>query len=184
MQLDLNQTQLTKPLQDALATWDTDLSVAEFHGTLCGLMAAGEAPSADALMAKLADVMGQPLNDHSLLLETLWGQTLEQLESESFGLVPMIEVDDLPRRLADLACWCQGFLLGVGFSAAPATESVETQQALEDMVAISHVAIEDDDAIDAADLEEVYEYARMTAHLLYMERHSQQSPAKVSATAH
>ena len=103
MQLDLDQTQLTKPLQDALATWDTDLSVAEFHGTLCGLMAAGEAPSADALMAKLADVMGQPLNDHSLLLETLWGQTLEQLESESFGLVPMIEVDDLPRRLAGLA---------------------------------------------------------------------------------
>ncbi|QGG79298.1 UPF0149 family protein [Litorivicinus lipolyticus] len=184
MQLDLDQTQLSEQLHGALAQWDTDLSVAEFHGSLCGLMAAGEAPTPAAMLAKLSDVMDQSLQSHSLLLEALWGQTLAQLESESFGLVPLIERDDLDLRLADLANWCQGFLLGVGFSGDTRTDSPETQQALEDMVAISHVALDGEDRIDGSDLEEVYEYARMTAHLLFVERHMANSTEKISATAH
>lgn len=171
-------------LNSALIEWNSDLSGAEFHGALCGLVACSAIPTEQHIGPKISAVVGQSVDSHSLLLSSLWGQAKAQLNSETFGLVPLITEDDPNSRLEQLAHWAQGFLMGVGYAQRDLKSSPETLQALEDLVAISQVATDEDESIDLADLEEVFEYTRMTAHLVYMETHQTETENLTTHTNH
>lgn len=182
MDTDLNIEHWHAELNRALHEWDSDLSPSELHGALCGLVACGAINTAQQVGPKASVIIGHSVSSHSLLLTTLWELIWNQLDSESFELVPLVEENHPNQRLEQLAHWVQGFLMGVGYSEADLHSSPETQQALQDMIAISQVALDTDETIDVADLEEVFEYARMTVHLVFMETR-QGAPEKVAASA-
>ena len=178
----LNIEQLTDELNAALLAWNSDLSASEFHGALCGLIATGSLADAKSVASKVSVIVGAEIgaqsSEHQALLTQLFETASEQLDTDTFNLMPLVNEDTPGERLSDLAHWAQGFLLGIGYAEGDVTSSADTQQALQDLVAISQVAT-DEESIDSSDLEEVFEYTRMTAHLIFLEAHSKQS-AKVS----
>jgi hypothetical protein len=87
-------------------------------------------------------------------------------------LLPADE-DDLGLRVAALAQWSEGFLVGFGTGSANTHDkdlSPGVQEALSDLAAISQVATPDDDGDAEEDMfEQVAEHCRMSALMIYTE---------------
>ena len=154
-------------LAPALVTLGSDLSPSECHGAITGLIATGHLHSESQVLGVLSELLGSSIAPHQLLLETLLLQIQQDLESSEFTLQPLISDHTASERLQGLAHWTQGFLLGLGLGSTQRSFTRDTQQAIDDMVEISRVSL--DDPIDPADLESVVEYARMTAHLVRLD---------------
>ena len=173
----MNQTEQDwhDALTRTLKNLDSDLSASECHGAICGLMAAGHLDSAARTVPVLIELVGGNIADQAALLGEIHQACLQQFESEAFELSLLIDDESEAQRLTDLAQWTQGFLLGVGWGGGLTQHSAETHQALDDLVQISRVSLEDD--IDPKDLEDVHEYVRMSAHLVFVETHAAKSPS-------
>lgn len=154
-------------LSRALVTIDSDLSPPELHGAVTGLVSAGHLTQESQATAVISELLGSSIQEHALLIETLFNEIHDALAAEDFGLVLLIAEEPAQDRLQGLAHWCQGFLLGLGWGAIKNQRSSETQQAIDDLVEISRVSLED--PIDPTDLESVVEYVRLAAHLVCME---------------
>lgn len=155
-------------LPAALKSWDSDLCMAEFHGALCGVISAGHASTTTGAISTLSQVVGANLSGATVMLESLVEQVLDDFQAEHFGLQLLISDQDPKQRLTDLADWTHGYLLGVNWGQQKGEPPADIQQAMSDLVEISRVSVED--SIDPADLEEVYEYVRMTALLVFAEQ--------------
>ena len=172
---------------DALAALSCDVEAAESHGMLCGMLCSpmpfvpdawlehvlgyGDGPNMAALQA-----------DHPL--PRLVTATVGALHEGDYGLQPLLPAEDasLATRAAALGLWCRGFLSGFGLRGAVPGLTDDAREFLQDIARISQV---DPDAANGEagerDFQEIVEYTRMGALMLYEERLANEaSPQPVS----
>jgi uncharacterized protein YgfB (UPF0149 family) len=79
----------------------------------------------------------------------------------------------LALRVEALADWCRGFVLGLGVDPGRAAHSPEAQEILGDLMKIAELSGEEagDDEDSARAFEEVAEYVRVGAQLLFEDAH-------------
>lgn len=148
-------------------------SAAEAHGILTGTLCApgpARAPWADLIFGRgPAPVKLLPL------FEALYRHVADRLENPDFKFEPLLPgVDEeLGPRVEALADWCRGFVLGLGVDPYRAVLSPELQEILGDLMKIAELSGEEagDDEDSACAFEEVAEYVRVGAQLLFEEAH-------------
>lgn len=147
------------------------LAASELHGALCGYLSRGGEPERRLWLQR---VMADPevgAVDRDSLVDDLYTATTRQLESPDFGFDLLLPDADEPlvARADGLLDWCRGFLGGFGLAASgEAPLSDESRDALGDLsrIAASELSYDDPDGDEEA-LEEVAEFVRVAALLLY-----------------
>ena len=165
--------------EHVLRQHDHELSAAEFHGTLTGLICAGHSDEKidqwqDLLVVKSK---AQPLLDAIHGLMTL---TERSLESSDFSFQPIFcSGTSLPERTHALGDWCRGFTLGVGWDDTTRVTSLG-EDATEALSDIAHIALAEPGTgppeTEERALVELEEYLRVSVQLIYEEHCSSQLP--------
>jgi yecA family protein len=149
-----------------LASADLEMSGAEIHGVMCGLLCAGHQDAGEVWLNELfagRDDDDLLVNECRQLLSLLYGETREAIEGPGLGFSPLLPEDDkpLPVRAAAVRDWSEGFLYGIGLAGVALEEALSehTQEALQ---AFSEITRLDLDALtDEEDDEEESEDALM-----------------------
>ena len=167
-----------EPLADALAAAGVRHSPSELHGVVCGLLSTGTGTQDAELLGVLAAhselaspwpaaASGALLAVRDLAREAYTGEDME------LTLLLPDEEDELGERVAALAQWCEGFLVGFGTGSAGTRDAdlaPGLQEALSDIAAISQVGLPDDDSDEEeAMFEQVAEHCRMAAMMVFTE---------------
>ncbi|MDP1970192.1 MAG: UPF0149 family protein, partial [Methylobacter sp.] len=115
---------------------DAELSAGQAHGMATGMLCANEqAQSAEWLTELFRH--GAPLADENrTTLVHLFEDTRSLLASDEFEFDLLLPSDDalLSEQVEALTDWCQGFLLGVGFTHTVSDLSKEASEILKDIV--------------------------------------------------
>jgi len=187
-------------LVQGLAAAGVKHSPSELQGVIAGLLATGHGGQNEELLGVLAahvdmpEGFGAEMNGALLTVRDQLHGGYQGTGLELNLLLPADE-DDLGLRVAALAQWSEGFLVGFGTGSANTHDkdlSPGVQEALSDLAAISQVATPDDDGDAEEDMfEQVAEHCRMSALMIYTElvmRHQgkpESSPAdKTPPTRH
>ena len=155
-------------------------SPSELQGLTAGLLATGHGGHDEELLGVLASHVD--FEQGQLFEPALAGMLVaarDQLVSGFAGtglalhlLLPGDE-EDLGLRVAAIAQWCEGFLVGFGTGSANTHDkdlSQGIQEALSDLAAISQVETPDQDGDEEEDMfEQVAEHCRMSALMIYTE---------------
>ena len=157
-----------------------ELSTAEFHGTLTGLVCAGYNNGnpdqwQDLLAPKCeAQILLNAMRDMMALIE-------RSLEAPDFSFQPVFYSDtSMPERTYALGDWCRGFTLGIGWGDTTTVTSFgeDITEALSD---IAHIALAepgtDPEETEERALVELEEYLRISVQLIYEESRSSQLPS-------
>ena len=165
-------------VSDALDRASSPLEAADAHGLLTGLICAtGSADQRSWLPQAFEgyDPANRGQSAARRLLERLAGETMAGLNSPDldFELLLPDSGDPLGERTEALGAWCSGFLSGMGMGNLPPQEqlSEDVRELLDDLSQISRVdfEVEQPDEEDLAAFEEVLEYVRVGALLIYEE---------------
>jgi uncharacterized protein YgfB (UPF0149 family) len=101
--------------------------------------------------------------------------TSTELDAEDLSFQPLLGEDNAPLadRLANLAQWCGGFLLGFGVAATADELTPTEREVLDDIVQISQVDSDSDSDPHAEfELFDVVEHLRMAVLLLHSDEHT------------
>ncbi len=152
-------------LSRALQNLEADLSPSESHGALTGMLCAKAGAVKQEWLKSLAPNLaaGDLLAREALeLLGTLYDATQQRLNDPTLEFQPLLPPDEasLETRLAALAEWCQGFLMGMSEGGITDIDRLPTDSAeiLRDLVEISRA--------DAYELGEGEEDEKAYAELL------------------
>ncbi|MDF1782191.1 MAG: UPF0149 family protein [Alcanivoracaceae bacterium] len=161
-----------------LANEAPHLNPSELHGVICGLLASGlsaEDPEMQGVLASHADVK----HGWSMSAQSLFGKFRDEAHAAFHGdsLEMSILLPDeeqlLSDRVAALAVWCDGFMVGFGTGTAGMKDAdlpTPLQEAIADLVAISQVeSPEDEDEEGESLFEQVVEHCRVSALLIFTE---------------
>ena len=167
----------------------------ELHGVLCGRLAAGARINEEEWLAMVCEHMGLPqaATDESdelrEFMASAYSQTLELLKATDMSFQPLLPDDDyaIEQRLEALTSWVRGFLEGMALSAGQALGEApdEIRELIEDLVAISQVA-DDDEPDDESEqqLMEIVEYVRRGALAVFTEFNPPEKPSPNTPTLH
>lgn len=156
-------------LEHALARVESSIGAAEMHGLLCGGLCAPSAPDESAWLPEVLGESEPGDPHHQAARELVVGcreHARRQLASQGFGFQPLLpgESETLRRRSDALACWCSGFLFGLGMGGEGVTSGLsdEAREVLEDFTEFTRLQAEP----GAGDREErafmeLVEYVRM-----------------------
>ncbi len=159
-----------------LASADVELSGAEVHGMLCGLLCSGREDAHVCWSGEL--LSGQDDGDLLLTecrntLDQMYRETSAAINGPGLGFTVFLPDDETPvqQRGEAVSDWCQGFLFGVGLSGIDpeAQLSAATREALGDFSEISRLDVaafgENDEEDDA--LIEITEFLWVAATLVH-----------------
>ena len=158
---------------------DHELSTAEIHGTLTGLVCAGHS---DRNADKWQDLLFAKREVHPLLetMCSLMALTERSLESPDFCFQPIFcSAVSLSERTLALADWCRGFSLGIGWNKPTTATSFgeDTTEALSDIAHMSLAELGADlPETEERALVELEEYLRISVQLIYEESCSPRLP--------
>jgi len=170
-------------LSDALNQTSLKMNASQVHGLICGLLSRQSAtpPAWEAL------IMGEEkLPTTHALLQELYTVTSSQLDDYLFEFHLVLPNDDalLPERAECLTLWCQGFLTGMKIVNIPIEGRApsDVTEAINDLIEIAKMHYEEVVASeeDEAAYEELVEFVRMAAILIYQES----SEKKASPSIH
>ena len=122
-------------------------------------------------------------------MASAYSQTLELLKATDMSFQPLLPDDDyaIEQRLEALTSWVRGFLEGMALSAGQALGEApdEIRELIEDLVAISQVA-DDDEPDDESEqqLMEIVEYVRLGALAVFTEFNPPEKPSPNTPTLH
>jgi hypothetical protein len=168
-------------IDDASAEWLLErlppgVSVADFHGTLTGLLCAAGDREADraSLPRDLAKLLGTAVEHLPGELFDIAADAAAALDSPELTFDPWLPDEDapLPARLAALADWCSAFVSA--FERSEAVLDDESEEALADLGAIAEIdadtasgdeAMDDDEA--EFDLNAITEHVRIAVLMLH-----------------
>ena len=169
--------ELVHTLNALNASWEP----AEAHGAFCGRAClVGVA----ALHGWVHDLAGEVntenvlAQEHVSRLQSFAADTLLKLEAGQmqFQLLLPDEDDTLHSRTAGLADWCHGFMHGLASAGAAdegpcadALDSSVSKEILDDFSEITRAASESGGEADEQAFEELVEYVRVSAQLVYEE---------------
>lgn len=166
---------LIQAVQAELQQHRLGVDAAELHGALCGFVCAGGTPQASRWLEQLA-IEGADTIGEQGALQQLLAASCAQLADDELGFELLLPDDEvaIAQRAQALVSWCSGFLGGFGLVAEGASGlSVEAVEALQDLGKIAATQLSfDDPESDAEAYEEVAEFVRVAALLIYSERHS------------
>jgi yecA family protein len=182
----LATTQAPQPTYDTLASAlygdHIDLSAAEVHGILTGIAVSPDAAKVD-WAELLIDQGGEPGASLSAplraLLDELMKQSLEALRPGRFALKLVLPEADgvMGERVAALADWCRGFIMGLAAAGVGSKEQVskEAAEAIADLMFIGEATGEEetDGEEQERDFAELEEYVRIAVNLLADEARQQ-----------
>jgi uncharacterized protein YgfB (UPF0149 family) len=162
-------------LREAVEKAGIQLSAAELHGAISGLVCASSDKNLDNLWSVLLE--GQaPEGNLATLAAKVASQTATQLEERQMGFTPLLPDDDaaLIDRAEELACWCQSFLAGMGASGTLNKDALGEQvgEIVLDFSRLAQAGFdEDDDDQDEGEnaFAEILEFVRVGAQLIYEE---------------
>jgi hypothetical protein len=165
--------------EHVLRQHDHELSAAEIHGTLTGLVCAGHS---DRNIDQWQILLGVNSEAQQLLEATrnLMAMTERSLESPDFSFQPIFcSATTLPERTYALGDWCRGFTLGIGWDNSTVMKSFneDTTEALSDLahIALAEPGIDTPETEERA-LVELEEYLRVSVQLIYEESCTSQLP--------
>ena len=168
-------------LRDALAAAGAVVVLPELHGGVCGALCVGGAPAArrwlaDCLDDERLDAAAAAVTDE---LDELIVASEQMLDERELAFTPLLPGDDAPldEQVEALASWCQGFLNGVGSTAAAAGRSAPEGSALDeilhDFAELSRAGLSDDEAAGHGQpdfaLAELKEYVRVSVQIAFEE---------------
>ncbi|MCD6061108.1 MAG: hypothetical protein K0S16_1419 [Moraxellaceae bacterium] len=166
-------------LANALARLNSACSAPELHGVVSGLLAGGARLNRNTLQKVLETHAEADQAIDEELMAGLWHlqlKTLEDLGDSELAFAPLLPDDDedLGARVAALADWCQGFLVGFGTAVRPNDTRVHAEtvrETLQDIVHVSNVeaSAQDNDEGDETAYAELYEFVRMAVIHLFEE---------------
>ncbi len=174
---------MTYPKINAIvAQSDVELSAAYAHGMATGMLCANQrAQGAEWLTELFAHTTSVTGQDKAALMH-LFEETQGLLESDEFEFDLLLPPDDealLSEQLEALTFWCQGFLLGVGYTHAASDWSKEVTGILKDIVEFTKLDTEAEGEEDESDFMEITEYLRSAVLLLRSELNDGGSRRKV-----
>ena len=157
-------------VDERLRALDETENAAGWHGQVAGYLVAHVSIGRQALPAELE------CGEADAVLQPIVADTRLQLADDT-GQLALIVPDDtapLTERLAALAEWVQGFLVGLSWAGVTdlKLDDEEASEALQDLVEISQLdAVSDDSNAQEEAYTEVYEYVRTVVQLLYLHWH-------------
>lgn len=159
---------------EALRRDGAEVSLAEAHGLLCGLLCADPDSAAERWLEQLY-TESEP-GAARAALDALRDLTADQLGGEQLDFAPLLPGDDAPlsERADTLGDWCQGFVYALGASgvgAGGAPLPGDAGELLEDLVQISRAGLDEDDDSEAEEgaYAELLEYVRVGVILIHEE---------------
>jgi uncharacterized protein YgfB (UPF0149 family) len=162
-------------LEAALARSGVTFDASEAHGWLAGALCVRKRYGTAEWLADLAADSGAESPDgDSALAETVAG-TRAALESEDFLFEPLLPDDDAPlaARVAALAAWSEGFLVGFGSGASEEAvrKAGDVGEFLRDLAEIARAELEPARAGEAGegDYAQLVEFVRAGVQLAYDE---------------
>ncbi|MBZ2189157.1 UPF0149 family protein [Alcanivorax sp. JB21] len=167
-----------EPLADALASAGVRHSPTELHGVICGLLSTGAGGQDAELLGMLAahsELVGQWPAEAAKGFVALRDLAASGYAGETLELALLLPDDDeeLGVRVAALAQWCEGFLVGFGTGSAGVRDSdlaPGLQEALSDLAAVSQAELpEENSPEEEAMFEQIAEHCRMAALMIFTE---------------
>jgi uncharacterized protein YgfB (UPF0149 family) len=115
------------------------------------------------------------IDEDRTTLVHLLEETQSLLKSDEFEFDLLLPGDEalLSEQVEALTHWCQGFLLGVGFTHADADWSKQATEILKDIVEFTKLDTEAEGEEDESDFMEIAEYIRSAVLLLRSEINNQ-----------
>lgn len=170
-------------LENALQAVGAVMGAAEAQGVLAGMASLVTKPDQAAWIAQvLADSSprGEDAKRCLAALVALYQQTLQELDDDGMGFLPLLPADELPlrERAQALGQWVSGYLLGMGLGGLTQKSKLPTEvsEALADLSAITQIEMDTagSEAEESAYVELV-EYVKVAVLLV---RASMQPPVK------
>lgn len=167
-----------EPLADALASAGVRHSPTELHGVICGLLSTGAGGQDAELLGMLAahsELVGQWPAEAAQGFVALRDLAASGYAGETLELALLLPDDEeeLGVRVAALAQWCEGFLVGFGTGSAGVRDSdlaPGLQEALSDLAAVSQADLpEENSPEEEAMFEQIAEHCRMAALMIFTE---------------
>lgn len=171
----------------ALARAGADTGAAEGHGTLCGMLSANAAITAEDWFRELlpdaepGDVLAGEARER---LGELFRETRVQLHDSELGFELLLPGDDEPleRRVEALGLWCQGFLYGLSVCGVRegGTLPEDSAEIIRDLADIASTGfdVEADEANETA-YSEIVEYVRVGVLLVSEELQPLKAPPRL-----
>ena len=167
-----------------------EISPAELHGCLTGLLAAGSAPDPESALAAVSRLLDADLyGELAAQVMALYQHTAEHLDDEDCDFYPLLPDDDEEIRLRTeaMAGWCRSFLAGFAERAGGRSGLPEdSSEVLKDFAAIAQAAVGEED--DEEGLEESYmelvEYLRFAALNVYLDTRSESAQEEPPPSLH
>ena len=165
-------------VEDALREMKSDLTAAECHGVLSGLMTSSVSFNRNKWFDHIAGagVLEKPFGRWFEVLEELEMITIDAIADAEFGF-DLLLVDDnarLPVRLESFAFWCKGYLSGFGLGDIRDLNLLgqDSQEFLKDIERFCLIDCRDRE-VDLEESEkslvEIIEYTRVGVMLLNLE---------------
>ncbi|MCK9394591.1 MAG: UPF0149 family protein [Methylobacter sp.] len=150
---------------------DAELSAAQAHGMATGMLCVNEQARSAEWLTELFRHATPVADEDQATLAHLFEDTRGLLASDDFEFDLLLPDDEtlLSEQVEALTHWCQGFLLGVGFTQAVSDWSRETTEILKDIVEFTKLDTEAAGEEDESDFMEITEYIRSAILLLKSE---------------
>jgi uncharacterized protein len=160
---------------DHLVEQGLEVSPAEIHGCICGLLAAGGRAEAEWGLSRVCQSLDITMTgDLAGLSLRLYSVSAAALEDEEFDFYPLLPEDEveIASRIEAMASWCSGFLVGyAGASSGSVPKVGDSAEILADFAAIAEAQM-DEEATDEESEEsyaELVEYLRFAALNVYLD---------------
>jgi yecA family protein len=156
---------------------DADLSAGYAHGMATGMLCANEQTQSEEWLAELFRHGTPPADNDRTTLIHLFEDTRSLLASDDYEFDLLLPDDDvsLSTQVEILTYWCQGFLMGVGFTHAAADLTKEAREILKDIIEFTKLDTEAEGEEDESDFMEITEYMRSAVLLLRSELNQKDS---------
>lgn len=165
-------------LAEALTRLGYAQDPAEYHGALCGALCVREPEEIDPLgVLERAGASADGAEAATAALRELRGEAADAFGGHEMSFAPLLPDDEegLPRRVAALSAWCEGFLYGLSTGAPLNMKqcSPELKEIVRDFTEFTHAGVGDDEdgEIEESAYAELVEYIRVGAQLIFMELH-------------
>ncbi|MEY3807944.1 MAG: hypothetical protein RI893_920 [Pseudomonadota bacterium] len=150
---------------------DPESSAAQAHGMATGMLCVNQQTQSSDWLGELFFHTASPTDEDRKTLVDLFEDTQDLLVSDEFEFDLLLPGDEalLSEQVEALTHWCQGFLLGVGFTHADSDWSKEAGEILKDIVEFTKLDIDAEGEEDENDFVEITEYIRSAVLLLRSE---------------
>jgi hypothetical protein len=163
---------MTYPVINAIVVQsDAELSAGYAHGMATGMLCANEQAQSAEWLTELFRQGSPPDDEDRTTLIHLFEDTRSSLANDDYEFDLLLPDDDvlLSEQVEALTYWCQGFLLGVGFTHATSDLSKEAREILKDIIEFTKLDTEAEGEEDESDFIEITEYMRSAVLLLQSE---------------